>query len=553
MRNRRGVLVAGFSLVVVALAAVRAVPDTPDEVLRVAIPEPDSLDPTLVGAPEVLRSLQRPLVEFGKHAEVVSALAKSWRVSDDGKTLTFHLRDARYSNGDPIVAGDFVYSARRLVDPRSEAYYGYLMGDVVGGRALLDMAGAVPQPTDVEIDAALEGLGFEAPDNRTLVVHLQNSARYFLNVMALWPLVPLQEDWITSPGATEAGNFVSSGPFILDRWEHKNEIVLKPNPFWWGDVRTHLSEIRMTISDEAHAQVAYEAGELDMAITPTEDVLRIDADPEFDAQFHQTQRLGVNFYTFNNFQDPAVVSYEDPGPTANRNFRIALTEAIDKQTLIDTTWAGMGQVANSVVMPGVPGYQPDLDPYPYNLEAARRHMAMALEELGVTSASDLGELQLGFTTGFDNEPRVAFMAEAWRQAFGISVDLIGSDLGVFFTDRQAGKYDIAFGGWGADFPHARNQLDGVFTCGGGNNSWQYCNPAFDDLIAKAAVELDPKRELATYEEAQMLLMNDAPILPLRYELALYAVKPYVAGLTEDPAGSRLPGDYSFETIRILEH
>jgi ABC-type transport system substrate-binding protein len=73
------------------------------------------------------------------------------------------------------------------------------------------------------------------------------------------------------------------------------------------------------------------------------------------------------------------------------------------------------------------------------------------------------------------------------------------------------------------------------------------------LIAKAAVELDPKRELATYEEAQMLLMNDAPILPLRYELALYEVKPYVAGLTEDPAGSRLPGDYSFETIRILEH
>jgi oligopeptide transport system substrate-binding protein len=525
-----------------------------EQILRVDIAaEPVSLDPTAQGAPEILRALQRPLIDVNEKGQLVPALAESWDISDDAKTLTFFLRQAQYSNGDPIVSGDFVYSAKRLADPRSAAGYAFLMGRVVGGPELLAMAGADPVPSDAEIDAALDNLGVSAPDDRTFVVRLNRPATYFLNELTLWFFVPLQENWITSPNATEAGNFVSSGPFVLDTWDHESLIVLKPNPYWWGDVKPTLTEIQMSMSGLAPAQLAYEAGEIDVVKVPNEDVQRVKTDPVLGAEYGEATQLAIGFYSFNNFQDPKLDSYAEPGPTANKDFRIALIQAIDKQALIDTTWAGLGQVANSFIMPGIPGHQPDLNPYPYDLDSARQRMDGALAALGVRGVDELRTVELGYIAGFDNEPRVAFLAEAWRQAFGLEIEQVGSDRGVFFDDRTAGAYDIAFDGWGADYPHAVNQLDGQFTCGGGLNNSQYCNPVFDALLAKAAAEADQQKQVAIYEEAETLLMNDAPILPLRFAVTPYAVKPYVSGLIEHPSDFRVPGDYYYETIQILKH
>ena len=169
----------------------------------------------------------------------------------------------------------------------------------------------------------------------------------------------------------------------------------------------------------------------------------------------------------------------------NKDFRIALTQAIDKKAFIDATFAGLGDPANSFVMPGIPGYQADLDPYPFDLAAAKEHMTTALAAIGVASAADLGKLKFGFNSGAGHEPRVAFLAEAWRQAFGLETEQIGSDFSVFLQQRTAGEYQIARDGWGADYPHANNQL-GLFVCGGGNNDIQYCNKDFDALIAQAA-------------------------------------------------------------------
>jgi oligopeptide transport system substrate-binding protein len=329
------------------------------------------------------------------------------------RTLTFHLRDAQYSNGDPIIAGDLVYSWKRLADPRTAAPYSYVMAEVEGGPELLGMAGA-DLPSDADIEAALDNLGVEAPDDKTFIVHLNMPATYFLSAMTLWVFGPVQEKWITSEEATEAANYVSSGPFILNTWEHDTEIVLKPNPNWWGDVKPTLTEIRMSIlADPAAAQAAYEADEIDMVQTPSEDIQRIKNDPTLGAEYREVPQLTINFYSFNNFQNPNVESYARPGPTANKDFRIALTQAIDKHALIDTTFAGLGLVANSFIMPGIPGHQPDLNPYPYDLDSARQHMDKALAELGVGSTADLGALQFGYPSGGANaEAKVAFLTEA---------------------------------------------------------------------------------------------------------------------------------------------
>ena len=183
------------------------------QILRVDISgEPASLDPTKAeGGREttVLKALNSTLVRLDKRLQVVPALAEKWEISDDAKTLTFHLRDARYSNGDPIVAGDLVYSWKRLADPRTEAGYSYVMAGVEGAGELLEKNTDTP---DAEIDAALDKVGVEAPDPRTFIVHLRNPSTWFLSAATLWVFAPIQEDWITSPEATEADNFVSSGP-----------------------------------------------------------------------------------------------------------------------------------------------------------------------------------------------------------------------------------------------------------------------------------------------------------------------------------------------------
>ena len=111
---------------------------------------------------------------------------------------------------------------------------------------------------------------------------------------------------------------------------------------------------------------------------------------------------------------------------------------------------------------------------------------------------------------------------------------------------------IARDGWGADYPHANNQL-GLFVCGGGNNDIQYCNPDFDALIAQAAAEPDQAKQVALYKQAQTILMNDAAFIPLRFGLTVYEVQPYVGGLTITPSDSQLPGDMFYETIQILKH
>jgi oligopeptide transport system substrate-binding protein len=536
-----------------------------EQILKIDLgQEPPTLDPNMAQdstSIAVLHALQRGLVFFDKDLKVVPELATALpEISADAKTLTFTLKEGiKYSNGDPIVAGDFVFGIKRTLDPLLAAPYSYVLSELVGANELLALAGADPAPSAADIAALMDKVGVSAPDDKTVVFNLTSPATYFSSVLALWIAVPVQEKWITTPNATEAANYVGSGPFILDTWNHNSQIILKPNPNWSGATKPTLTEIQMSMTTEpAQGQAAFEAGDLDMVLTPSEDVQRVKADPELGKLVVEIPQLAITYYTYNNGIDPktlkpfAACADIKACPTMNKDFRIALTQAIDKKAFIDATFAGLGQQANSFVMPGIPGYQEDLDPYPFDLTAAKASMDKALAALGVTSAADLGKLKFGFNSGAGHEPRVAFLAEAWRQAFGLETEQIGSDFSVFLTQRTAGEYMIARDGWGADYPHANNQL-GLFVCGGGNNDVQYCNPDFDALMTQAAAEPDQDKQTALYEQAQTILFNDAAMLPLRFGVSPYEVRPYVSGLTITPSDSQLPGDMFYETIQILKH
>lgn len=540
---------------------VTAAPATPapsvsdmadEQILRIDLgTEPPSLDPNKAQdstSIAVLHALHRGLLYFDQEGKVVPALAEALpEVSADAKTLTFKIRDgAVYTNGDPIVAADIVYSVKRLLDPRTAAPYAYVMCELVGADALLGAdlgCGDKPAATEpAAIDAALASLGITAPDAKTVVWNLTKPATYFSSVIALWINVPIQQKWITSANATEAANYVGSGPFILEKWSHNSQIILKPNPTYYGE-KPLLTEIQMSMTTQpAQAQAAFEAEELDMVQTPSEDVIRVKADPILGPMVQEIPTTSITYYDYNN----------KTGPTANKNFRIALTQAIDKKAFIAAAFAGVGAPANSFVQPGIPGYQPDLDPYPYDLVKAKESMAKALSELGVADAAALGKLKFGFNSGSGHEPRVAFLAEAWRTAFGLETEQIGSDFSVFLQQRHAGVYTISRNGWGADFPHASNQL-GLFVCGGGNNDTQFCNADFDRLLAEAASEPDQAKQIAAYQQAQTIMYEDAANLPLRFGLTTYEIQPYLGGLKVGITDSQLPGDALYETIYIKKH
>jgi oligopeptide transport system substrate-binding protein len=535
-----------------------------EQILNVDIAgEPPTLDPNKAqdsNSLTVLRALHRPLVYIDPATlEPTPALAESWEISEDAKTLTFTLRDAQYSNGDPIVAGDLVYSWKRLVDPRTAAPYSYVMAEVEGAGDLLALAGADPLPADAEIDTMLDTLGVEAPDDKTFIVHLSTPATYFLAAMTLWVGVPIQESWITAPGAFEAGNYVSSGPFQLQTWNHNSEIVLTPNPNWYGDVKPTLTEIHMSMSPEpAQAMAAYEAGEIDMLLpVPSEDIERVKADPVMGSEYTEPPALSITYYNYNNGLDATGEKTnprcEDPKacPTANKEFRIALTQAVDKEAFKLATFANTGIVAGTMIMPGLPGATPDYEPYPYDVAAAQEHMATALQELGYASAADIPPLRFGFNTGSGHEPRVAFLAQAWEETFGLKTDQIGSEFGVFLTQRTAGEYDLARNGWGADYPHANNQIAGLFTCGGGNNDQQYCNPQVDEWMTQAAAEADQAAQQALYEQVNQTISDDAASLFLRWGVNSQLVRPYVGGLQVTPMDSQVPGEHFYESIQML--
>jgi oligopeptide transport system substrate-binding protein len=515
--------------------------------LYLASEDPHSLDPAVAETSTdiaILHSLNRGLLYFDKDQKLVPELAEALpEVSSDLLTYTFKLRDAKYSNGDPIVAGDLVYAWRRLIDPRLANTYGAIIGDVAGGKALVDMLDAKPAPSDADVEAALDKLGVSAPDDKTFVVKLDHPAGYFSELATLWGTSPYQKKWIETPNFFEAANYVSSGPFKLKSWTHQAEIVLEPNPNWYGDVKPTLTEIRYHIGgDPSAAQAAFEAGETDMVKTPPDEAPRVKDDPDLGPLVQTQPTVVFDYWGF----------WTKKGPTANKHFRRALNMAIDKDTLLATAYGGQGLVAGSPIPPGIPGHQPDIG-LKYEVEGAKAELATALQELGVADVSALPVLSFGFNTQAGHDVPAAFMQGQWDTNLGVKSELKGVTFDQFVEERPKGVYSLARNAWGLDYPHPDNVLRVLFQSQSGNNDEGYDNPEYDKLIADAGLKPNLDDALPLYNQAQELLVDDAPAVFTRWRVQNYEVRPWVTGAIPTSQDSENYGDLFFENVKILKH
>ena len=518
----------------------------------------------------VLTPLHRGLMYFTPELGTAPALAETVTNNEDFTEFTFVLKDGlTYSDGTtPIVAQDFVYSWQRLVTPSLANPYGYLLCIVEGVSELLASCGAAEDGPDADV----ANIGVSAPSEDTFVVTLSTPATFFLSIAAMWPTVPLNQAWVESAPFGEAAGYLSSGPYMFSQWEHNSLIVLDPNPAYTAGPAA-LSSVEYSIGGDPDAAfVNFEQGLLDMVVVPGTQLRRVLDDPTYATTYtlEQQAQLAITYYGYGTCIEPeeacapSDATADGRSPTANQNFRVALTQAINKQQFIDLTFGGTGGIANSFVMPGLLGSDPDYNPYPFDADAANAAMALALTELGIEdtngdteiTAADTGRITMGYNSNAGHLPRVVNLAEQWRTNLGFDeaqFDLIGSDFATFLQQRQAGEYMISRNGWGADFPHPDNQLRGLFTCGGTNNDEQWCDPAFDDLVNQGAQAVDAAEQDQLYRDAQRILLDAAAMLPLRFGLTTYLIQPWVQGLQATPSDHQNIGDVFLENITIAPH
>jgi oligopeptide transport system substrate-binding protein len=326
----------------------------------------------------------------------------------------------------------------------------------------------------------------------------------------------------------------------MTEWEHEASITLEPNPEWTAGPESNLERIEFTvIADPAQALAAYENDEVDIVGVPSAEVPRVREDPDLSQQVVQGDRLSLEYYGFD-------MRAESPFG-ASQMLRYAFTKAVDKQTLIDTLRNGIGTVAGSAVPPGMPGHQEDIG-IAYDAEGAVTDFEAGLTEAGV-EAADLA-LQLGYNTEADHEPTVEFLQEQWRTTLGVEVELVGLEWSSYLTRLNEDPFDIFRLGWGADYPHPNNFLTDLFSCTSGNNNMQYCNEDFDELLAEAAVNPDLDAQVELYNQAQEILVEEAPVIFISWGGRFTLVKPWVDNVLVTPQDFST-GGYFYGDIQIL--
>jgi oligopeptide transport system substrate-binding protein len=478
--------------------------------------EPPSLDPGLATdttSSNILLNIMDPLVKLDDNLEPVPSLAESWDVSEDGKTVTFHLSaDGKWTNGDPVVAEDFVWAWKRTISPELAADYAYQFYGIVGAQ---DYNGCDAKKDDCA--ALADKVGIKAVDERTLEVKLTSPQPWFLQQIAHHSFLPVNRKAVEQFGAkwTEAKNIVTNGPFNLAAWEHNSRIDLVKNEDWRDAGSVKLTKVNgRMISDGTTAVQAFEAGEIDVnaQTPPTEEIPRL-KDTE---DYQQYPALGTYYYGINTKNITDV------------NQRRAMSLAIDRRTIIDQVSQADQLPTTGFTPKGMPGFDkinPDSPWQPENGDLAQAKELMAKVQ---NPKKDI-TLLLNDSPGH-REIAVAIQS-MWKE-LGLNVTIKQQEWAQFLEflgpppDNSVDVYRL---GWIGDYVDAMNFLE-LWTCDSGNNNTNWCNPEYDKLVDKARQTPDNDARYGIYHQLEQILggeNGEMPNLPIYWYTYVQLEKPSV--------------------------
>jgi oligopeptide transport system substrate-binding protein len=476
--------------------------------------EPESLDAhkaRTTQAGDVQRDLGEGLVGYLATGELVAAAAESWETSADGREYTFQLRDsARWSNGDIVTADDFVYSFRRLVDPKTAAFYAQFIGDIVNAR---EITRGEKQPDELAVKATGQ---FE------LVITLSNPVPYFLELLTHPATFPVHRVSIETHGNAHAlpGNLVTNGAYKLQAWIVGSFIELVRNEHYWNNAATAIDKVRHHVTPQPQAELnRYRAGELDTTSTVAAESFARMREERPD-ELHVSPALATYYYGFNLSQPP----FAD-----NPELRAALSMAIDRE-IIATSIVGRGEPpAYGFVPPGVNNYSPRELSYA-DMPVEQRH-AKARElyrEAGYSAAQPL-QVQLRYNTS-EAHKRIAIAVQAmWREVLGVETTLINEEFQVLLSNIRAAAITQVFRtAWTGDYSDAHTFLT-VLESNNPSNMPGFKNSEYDELMQRAALQTDMSRRQIYLEEAERLMLAEHPIIPLYHLVNKSMVSPRVAG------------------------
>jgi len=477
--------------------------------------EPETLDPGLsTGVPEhhIQMDVFEGLVAPGPDSEPIPGVAESWEIGDDGLTYVFHLREnAKWSDGSPVTAEDFVYAWRRLVNPETAADYAYFLWPVRNGKAIS------------EGNAEPEELGVEARDEKTFVVTLEAPAPYFIDMLTHHSTYPVPKAVVEEFGNewTRPGNIVSNGAFRITEWVPQSHIKAVRNEHFHAADEVKLDAVVYYPTEDREAELRrFRAGELDYTYdVPAQQIPWIQQN--MPDQFRNTPYLGTYFYAFNVTAEP----FKD-----NPALRKALALAIDRDILTEKVTQGGEIPAYGWVPPGMEGYQQQqLEWASWTQEQRNEEAKKLFAEAGYGPDNPL-TVEILYNTD-DNHRKIAIaVAGMWKQVLGdVNATLRNEEWKVYLETRDQLQFQVVRAGWIGDYRDPYTFLSYLRSDIGEQNPSGYKNADYDRLNDESTVETDAEKRMAIMAEAERILLADLPIMPIYFYSQQHMVADHVKG------------------------
>jgi dipeptide transport system substrate-binding protein len=480
--------------------------------------EPTSLDPPIgfdQKSYDILNNIMEGLTRLGKDHKPEPAMAKEWKISPDGKTYTFILRDSKWSNGDPVTAHDFEYAWKRLSDPKTASNAAFLANVIVGAESFNAGKGKA------------EEMQVKAVDDKTLEVRLAQPTSWFLLLVSNPAFFPVHKATVEKnpEWSKEAATILSNGPFKLTEWVHDSHLVMVKNEHYWDAANVKLDGVTWKMVDDRNtAYQLFQTGELHTTEVP----------PDLSEQLFAENKVtvkdsaGTEFYRFNVTKEPF----------NNKQIRKAFSMAIDRQLIVDAVTKQKQKIATGYVSYSF--LEPDGKDFrevggeliKYDPAEAKKLLEQGMKEAGYTT---LPPVTLSVASGGTREKVAQVVQEMIKQNLGVEIKIEVMEGKALTPKLKNLDYQMARSSFLPDFGDPINFLDGFLSDNSFNRTgWK--NEQFDKLIKDAYKEADDLKRFQMLHQAEQILMEEAPIAPLYFYNSAYLESDKVEGIVRHALG-----------------
>lgn len=475
---------------------------------------PRTFDPALardIYSITVIQQLFDGLIQIDQNLNVIPAIAKSWKISPDGLTYTFFLREGvKFHNGREIVAEDFVYSFTRMADPKNKSPATHLLEKVVGF-------------TELQEGKTNHLKGLQSIDKHTFEIRLSDPFYPFISVLGTFHFKVVPKEEIEKPGSVFARHPIGSGPFRFVSMKEREEIILESNHDYF-EGRPYLDKIIFKIFHGAPRESIlkdFKEGVLEESFIPPEEIEKVVREKRY--LFFRKPMLSIRFYGLNPLSKPL----------NNKKLRKAINFAIDKKFIVSRIHQDKFHLATGILPPGMPGYDPRRNPYPFRIAQASK----LLSESGYRKGQTLPNLEIWSNTKSEAAQKELNEVQSQLKKIGIPTTLhFETNWPNFESMLRSNKAPVFILALYADFPDPDSLLYNLFHSKSKNNLVAYDRPEVDQFLDKARTEGDYLKRMEMYRKIERMILDDAPIVPMVNHLFQMVYQPYVRGIEINALG-----------------